>query len=103
MKFLYKADLTKNPNHKFLYVLKPIGAFAIILSMMNFWIIFEGRYELKIFFLKLLAFLYLLRLYFRVRYYDLLFKAFQVKKKNNYINVGFNIFLIMIVIYTTRT
>lgn len=103
--FLYKADLTPeletNPNHKFLYVLKPIGAFAITLSLINFTIIYNSPLDLKIQFIRILGLLYFLRMFFRVKNYDLLDKAFHVKKKNNYINVAFNIFLICVAIFTT--
>ena len=103
--FLYKADLTPeletNPNHKFLYVIKPIGAFAITLSLINFAIIFDSPLNLKFQFIRILGLLYFLRLFFRLKNYDLLNKAFHVKKKNNFINVAFNIFLISVAIFTT--
>jgi hypothetical protein len=101
MMFLYKADISKDINAKFLYVIKPLGAFAITLSIINFGIIFLGDYEIQIFFLRTIAFLYFLRLSFRLTSYDLLFQAFEVKKKNNYINVCFNIFLIISILITT--
>ena len=103
--FLYKADLTQdlknNPNYKFLYVIKPIGAFAITLSLINFAIIFDSPFQLKLVFIRILGLLYFLRLFFRLYNYDLFFKAFKVKKINNYINVSFNIFLIFVTIFTT--
>jgi hypothetical protein len=101
MKFLYRADLKKDINAKFLYVVKPLGAFAITISIVNIWIALYGTYELKVFFLRTIALLYFLRLYFRYNYYDLLFKAFEVKKKTNYINIGFNATLIILIIITT--
>jgi hypothetical protein len=81
--FFYKLKIAEHPDPQFEYVLKPLGLYAVFVSLVTFMIASEAPLSLQRCYLLICAFLLIARGLCRLTYRDLFVRAFGTTPARN--------------------
>lgn len=92
-KKLYSLTLPENLDPRYEFVLKPLGTYAVMTTVLCGYALWTKNTEFRFFMLALLALLYVMRALVRLFYRDLFFRAYATPFKRNLVNIVFNLAL----------
>ena len=102
-KVLYGLDIPLELDPRYEYTWKPLGAYAVCIGLIAWHALTVQDPVYRLFVIRLLAFLYLMRAVCRLIYRDLFTRAFGTPFKRNAINIAFNLALVVLMLGLSPT